>query len=130
MRRSDPALCLLLTLWAAAGMSAAALGQGGSDFAFYFGVKGYEANSWFAEPSALALDERSGLIYVADTKAGVVDAFSLQGIPKFQYGAKNDLRAPLGVARRSRSSGTRRTWASLPPPTKERGVPPHAGFSS
>ena len=68
------------------------------ELSFYFGVKGYEPNSWFGEPSALALDERSGLIYVADQKAGVVNAFSTQGVAKFQYGTKNGLKAPVGLA--------------------------------
>ena len=95
-RAGNLAACLILAL--AAGLSVAAFGQTGGDFTFYFGVKGYDGSSWFGEPSALALDERSGLIYVADTKAGTVDAFSLQGVPKFQYGAKNNLKAPLGLA--------------------------------
>ncbi len=68
------------------------------DFSFYFSVKGYQANKWFAEPSAIALDERNGLIYVADQKAGTVSAFSLQGVAKFQYGEKAKLKAPIGLA--------------------------------
>lgn len=69
-----------------------------ADFRFYFAVKGYDANSWFGDPTALAIDERGGLIYVADQKAGAVDAFSLQGVAKFQYGSKNGLKAPVGLA--------------------------------
>jgi sugar lactone lactonase YvrE len=69
-----------------------------NDLGFYFGVNGYEANGRFGEPTALALDERNSLIYVADQAAGVIDAFSLQGIPKFQYGSKSGLKAPVGVA--------------------------------
>lgn len=67
-------------------------------FRFRFVVKGYEANSWFEDPSSLAVDERSGLVYVADTKSGAVDGFSLQGIAKLQYGTKDGLKAPIGLA--------------------------------
>ncbi|HEY3414363.1 MAG TPA: NHL repeat-containing protein [Armatimonadota bacterium] len=68
------------------------------DFREYFSITGYGANTRFTEPSALALDERNRLIYIADQKAGVVSAFSLQGVAKFQYGAANGLKAPIGLA--------------------------------
>lgn len=74
------------------------LGQDSRELTFYFTINGYQPDIWFGEPASIALDERSGLLYVADTKAGNVDAFSLQGVPKFQYGAKQDLKAPLGLA--------------------------------
>jgi len=72
--------------------------QSQQGFTHAFTVEGYDAGGRFEEPSALALDARNGLIYVADTRAGVVSAFSLQGIAKFQYGAKAGLKAPVGVA--------------------------------
>lgn len=88
-----------LLLLMGAGAFAAALGDGTqTEFTHYFTVKGYDAGSWFGEPSALALDERAGVIYVADQKAGAVDAFSLQGVAKFQYGPKDGLKAPVGLA--------------------------------
>ena len=92
------ALSLALFVLASAGSYAQVPDQGARDFAFYFGVNGYQPDTWFGEPTALALDNRAGLMYVADTKAGSVDAFSLQGVPKFQYGSKNDLKSPIGLA--------------------------------
>lgn len=68
------------------------------DFRFYYSVTGYGADRLFDEPSAIALDDRNGLVYVADQKAGVVDAFSLQGVAKFQYGHAIGLKAPVGLA--------------------------------
>jgi tripartite motif-containing protein 71 len=74
------------------------IGTTQADFRFYFAVKGYDTDKWFGDPVDLATDERAGLVYVADQKSGTVDAFSLQGVPKFQYGAKNGLKAPIGLA--------------------------------
>ncbi|MHB9035825.1 MAG: NHL repeat-containing protein [Armatimonadota bacterium] len=92
-------LFAVLAILTALGSHAASLDGGTQrNFRFYFSVKGYDRNGWFDEPSALALDERSGLIYIADKKTGTVDAFSLQGVGKFQYGAKNGLKAPIGLA--------------------------------
>ena len=88
-----------LLILSCVGALGQAPGVGSSnEFTFYFGVNGYEPASRFGEPADVAVDERKGLIYVADVKAGVIDAFSVQGIPKFQYGAKNGIKAPVGLA--------------------------------
>lgn len=71
---------------------------GSSELAFCQSVSGYGSESFFTEPSTVALDEKASLLYVADMKAGVVDAFSFQGVNKQQYGPKEDLKAPFGVA--------------------------------
>lgn len=92
------AVLLVVISCAHAASSADPFGDAAPDFNFYFSVRGYEADSWFGEPTALALDDRSGLIYVADRPRGVVDAFSIQGIPKFQYTSENNLKSPLGLA--------------------------------
>jgi len=77
---------------------AAAFDQSQPDFTFRYAVNGYDGKSWFGEPTALALYERSGLIYVADAKTGTVDVFSLQGIPKFRYGPKQGMKSPLALS--------------------------------
>jgi DNA-binding beta-propeller fold protein YncE len=93
------AVALATVTLAASAQAADPFGSGSrQNLDFYFSVDGYGSGGRFEEPSDLALDERSGLIYVTDQKAGVVDAFSLQGVAKFQYGAKNGLKAPVGVA--------------------------------
>ena len=68
------------------------------DFTYAFTISGYEPGTWFSEPSSLAVDERSGTIYVADIKAGYVDVFNIQGMPRQQYGSRNDIKAPFGLA--------------------------------
>lgn len=68
------------------------------DFALVFRINGYEQEGVFGEPSSLALDEKNGLLYIADSKAGSVDAFSLQGVPKFQFDAGKGLKSPIGLA--------------------------------
>jgi tripartite motif-containing protein 71 len=72
--------------------------QPDQEFTFRFAVNGYTGERWFGEPTSLALDERSALVYVADAKTGTVDAFNQQGIPRFQYGTKQDLKSPLALA--------------------------------
>ena len=72
--------------------------DGPGDFAQCLIIKGYDSDVMFGEPSAVALSDRTGYIYVTDTKAGNVDVFTLQGIPVSQYGSANGLKAPLGVA--------------------------------
>ena len=92
------ALCLIISSLVTVGLQADLFAQDTRDFTFCFRVNGYEADTWFREPSALALNERSGVMYVADAKDGAVSAFSLQGVPKFQYGAEKELKAPVGLA--------------------------------
>lgn len=77
---------------------AGAFDQAEADFAFRYAVNGYDGKTWFGEPTSLALNERSGLIYVADAKTGTVDAFNRQGIPRFRYGLKQGLESPLALA--------------------------------
>ena len=91
-------LLLLLPRLAFSASFSAPPGAIPSDFTFNYSIKGYRPDLRFTEPAAMALDERHGLVYVADTKAGTVNAFSAQGIAKFQYGAKQNLNAPIGVA--------------------------------
>lgn len=92
------ALVLLSVVLSATSFAGPFAGGTQQDFRFYFSVKGYGASGWFSEPSAVALDERNSLIYVADQKAGTVSAFSFQGVAKFQYGAATGLKAPIGLA--------------------------------
>lgn len=92
------ALCLAVLALFPLAANAAPFDSGSPEFSFHYGINGYAPGGWFDDPSTLALDRQSNLIYVADMKAGKVDAFSFQGIAKFQYGAKNGLKAPLGIA--------------------------------
>lgn len=70
----------------------------GEELSFRYSVNGFSADHRFSEPAAVALDEHAGLVYVADRQAGEVPAFSLQGVAKLRYGAKEDLQHPIGVA--------------------------------
>ena len=78
--------------------SAVSFGQESRDFMFLFDIKGYEQDTWFSDPTAVALDASSGLIYVADTKDESVYAFTTQGIPKFTYGSSKGIKTPVGLA--------------------------------
>lgn len=91
-------LCLVMMAFSTLCANTAPFDSGLPDFSFHYGINGYAPGSWFDDPTALALDQQSNLIYVTDMKAGKVNAFSLQGIAKFQYGAKNELKSPLGIA--------------------------------
>lgn len=68
------------------------------DFSLCLRVNGYEADTNFVEPSSLALDNRSGTMFIADTKDGTISAFSLLGVPKTQYGIHEKLKNPLALA--------------------------------
>lgn len=89
------AICSALFVLFASGLQAGPFDQDARDFAFSFSVNGYEPDGWFAGPSSLVLNERSSIMYIADTKAGYVDVFSLQGSPKSQL---SDAKAPFGLA--------------------------------
>jgi len=69
-----------------------------SDLEYIFSITGYEENNWFGKPSAIAIDERHSLIYVADAKQGAIYSFGLNGTPQDYYGTKQDLRCPVGLA--------------------------------
>lgn len=69
-----------------------------ADFAYQFRVNGFGPDSAFVEPSALLLDEHAGSMYVADSKAGEINVFNLQGMPKQRYGSSDGLKAPVGLA--------------------------------
>jgi DNA-binding beta-propeller fold protein YncE len=68
------------------------------DFLPYYCVRGYHSNSGFENPTSLSFGGRKGGVYVADTGSAAVDAFNFQGVPASQYGTKNGLHAPFGVA--------------------------------
>ena len=68
------------------------------DFALCLRVNGYEPDTNFLDPTGLALDNRSGTMYIADAKDGTVSAFSLQGVPKSRYGFHEELKNPLALA--------------------------------
>jgi len=67
-------------------------------FDFVFRVNGFTQETYFGEPSALALDEKSGVFWLADSKYGEVYSFSLQGVPKTEYGADKGIETPVGLA--------------------------------
>ena len=91
-----PALSAILLLAMLA--VAASSGWCAQDITFVLRVNGYEMNGVFGEPTAVAVNERAGLLCVTDTKYGRVDAFSLQGVPKFEYGPEKGLESPWGIA--------------------------------
>lgn len=65
---------------------------------YCFSISGYQPDRYFDSPSALTVDERCGLVYVADAKQGSVSAFTLQGLPRLRYDSAQGLKSPLGVA--------------------------------
>lgn len=68
------------------------------DFSLCLRVNGYEQDTNFLEPAGLTLDNRSGTMYIADTKDGTISAFSLQGVPKAQYSIHEKLKNPFALA--------------------------------
>ncbi|MDH7481679.1 MAG: NHL repeat-containing protein [Armatimonadota bacterium] len=68
-----------------------------SELDFQFCITGFEHDSFFGEPSALALDDRNGLLYVADLKFGV-SLFTSDGVPKEQLGIQSGIEKPVGLA--------------------------------
>jgi DNA-binding beta-propeller fold protein YncE len=92
------ALAILIVTPSTSNAQTDPFAQNSSEFAFCLSVTGYGNDSFFTEPLSLALDEHASLIYVADSKAGVVDAFSFQGVAKQQYGEKQGLKSPFGLA--------------------------------
>lgn len=95
-------LCLLLSavilLSSAPGVSAQTAADDTRSLQFSFRVNGFDQDSVFGELSALALDESNGLFYVADTKFARVYGFTLQGVPKLEYGLDKGLESPVGLA--------------------------------
>lgn len=91
-------LCGIILILSGAGLQRTVHAQDTGEFNYYFTVKAYNANQPFREPSALAIDEHNNLLYVADTGNGAIEAFSRQGVAKFLYGEKQQLKAPVGLA--------------------------------
>lgn len=67
-------------------------------FDLVYRVNGFTQDTFFGEPTALALDEGRGVFWLADSKYGRVYSFSLQGVPKTEYGAEKGLETPIGVS--------------------------------
>ena len=68
------------------------------DISYVLRVNGYEMDGVFGQPTSVAVNERAGLVCLTDTKYGRVDAFSLQGVPKFEYGPEKGMESPFGIA--------------------------------
>lgn len=86
-------LVILLGLTAAACFGYAF----GSGFNFFLLITGFRDDTFFGEPCAVAVSDRAGNLYVADSKFGTVDVFSVLGMPVEQYGRGCGLSAPIGV---------------------------------
>ena len=91
-------LCATILAACAPGARAQSLDQDARSLGFCFRVNGFDQDTVFGEPSGVALDERAGLIYLADSKFGRVYALTLQGVPKTEYGPGKGLEAPIGLA--------------------------------
>jgi len=63
-----------------------------------FTVNGYFTATRFASVGGMAVDEARNLVYVSDTEGNAVDAFSTQGIAKFQIGSNKELKSPASLA--------------------------------
>jgi len=68
------------------------------DFTQCLVINGFTAGASFEEPSSVAIDERTGSMYIADTKAGTISQFTLQGVPVNQLGTSENLKSPFGIA--------------------------------
>ncbi len=95
-------LCITLAIIAlvtvTSGTWAQASAQDTRSLDFVFRINGFDQDSVFGEPSAVALDEKAGLIYLADPKFARVYSFTLQGVPKTEYGLDKGLESPIGLA--------------------------------
>lgn len=79
-------------------LASASIGDCADEISFVFRVNGFESEGVFGDPVAVAVNERAGILCVADMKYGRVDAFSLQGVPKFEYGPEKGIESPCGIA--------------------------------
>ena len=95
--RAAVSLCTLLILVLIC-LSGAVSYTGSEEITYYYKIDGSRFDFRFEEPSALAIDGKYDLTYIADSKAKTVYAFSVQGTPKFQIGSKEGLNTPIGIA--------------------------------
>lgn len=65
---------------------------------FLFAVNGFQSGDKFVKVVDLAVDEAHNLVFVCDVGNDTVDAFSRQGIAKFQIGKAEMIDAPTAVA--------------------------------
>jgi sugar lactone lactonase YvrE len=92
------AIAALIFLAAAGQAQVLPQSQEENSIKFLYAVNGYFTGSKFANPAGIAIDEGRNLVYVSDTDGNVVDAFSTQGIPRFQIGVNKELKAPQALA--------------------------------
>jgi len=87
-------LLLILPIVACAGI----LDPPDRDFKLDLRINGFEPETNFLEPACLAVDNRSGTMFIADSKDGSISIFSTMGVPKTQYGISEKLKNPLALA--------------------------------
>ncbi len=131
-------LVLALALLAGGAGRAADAGR----IAFRYAIRDFQGHERFQDPTALALDTKKGLLYVADRAAGTVFVYSTLGIARTRLDDKDGVKAPIGLAVDRRSTlyiseddggpvqvlpfnGTMTTLAL--PAAGEKGLPPKPG---
>lgn len=88
---------LLSAVIAALILSPAAVGET-NRISFLFAVNGFHSSSKFNKVVDLAIDDAHNLIFICDAGNGTIDAFSRQGIPKFQIGKEDQIDSPTAIA--------------------------------
>lgn len=88
------AACIAVALPSVAGP----FDDNGRDFMSSLIVTGFEQDTWFGDPSAIALDDRAGVVYIADAKLHRLASLTLDGVPKPSGQEKADIESPVGLA--------------------------------
>lgn len=65
---------------------------------FLFAVNGFHTGTKFESVHGIAVDDARNLVYISNPDKDVVDAFSTQGIAKFQIGLNKELKTPQALA--------------------------------
>lgn len=90
-------ICALIVL-AMEASTAGLLDQAQKDFASCLVITGYDEYSNFNEPAAIAIDNKSGRMGIADAGSGEVYVFGIQGAAEKRIGPEHGIKSPLGVA--------------------------------
>lgn len=94
-KRAFACIVFVLIITASAGR-ADIFGQSDRRFSLALRINGFEHDTYFGEPSAIALDERNGLLYLTDSKYGCVSCFTTHGVPRSEV--SRGIESPVGIA--------------------------------
>ncbi|MBI2843884.1 MAG: 6-bladed beta-propeller [Armatimonadetes bacterium] len=89
---------LIILVLTAVMISTAAAQSQPNRITFLFAINGFHDGSKFDKAADLAVDDKQNLVFVCDSGSGTVDAFSRQGIAKFQIGKQEKVESPTAIA--------------------------------